>query len=91
MAVQKTKDGRINWKAEHRNELAWATRYEEKLIREMRFWFDIRHSEDYSETLLDYERCRKEFYRNRKQLRRIRSYIARTARKLVAQYKCTSY
>ena len=84
MAMLKTKDGRINWKAEHRNELAWATRYEEKRIREMRFWFDIRHSEDYS-------RCRKEFYRNRKQLRRIRSYIARTARKLVAQYKSTSY
>lgn len=90
MAMLKTKDGGINWKAEHRKELAWATRYEEKRIREMRFWFDIRHSEDYSETLLDYERCRKEFYRNRKQLRRIRSYIARTARKLVAQYKSTS-
>lgn len=90
MAMLKTKDGRINWKAEHRKELAWATRYEETCIREMRFWFDIRHSEDYTETILDYERCRKEFYRNRKQLRWIRSYIARTARKLVAQYKSTS-
>ena len=105
MAMLKTKDGGINWKAEHRKELAWATQYEEKRIREMRFWFDMRHHEDHADTTpegrvttrnfsgqkLDYERCRKEFYRNRKQLRWIRSYIARTARKLVAQYKSTSY
>jgi hypothetical protein len=90
MAMLKTKDGGINWKAEHRKELAWATRYEEKRIRAMRFWFDIRHREDHADTTLDYEQCRKEFYRNRKQLRWIRSYIARTARKLVAQYKSTS-